>query len=804
MNIGDRLWLNADNSIPGWDEANHLTGSLRYLAEIFQFSGWEDFWRVSNKFPPLTYLLAVPFQLAFGKGSDQALMVNFIFSAVMLWATYSIGKRLFNQEVGRWGAAIALLMPRFVYYRLHFITDIALTSITVLCFTCMTHWYFAEKRREQWGWIVSFGCCLGLALMTKQTCMFFLFFPILWATGTSLWQKQWERILQLLVSALISVLFWGGWYRTNFIYLFSTYERANVTAAANEGDPALNTIQAWIYYWNDLPDAISWIWLLVPIVGICLHLAKRFPTRKTKYALPEKESLIWLAVYFVGSYFLFSALYNKDTRYIMPYLPIAGIFLGYGLTQWRGRWTVVRWLSLGTAITLSVSQLFPVPGFTAVVPPKHPIDPQEYPHQEIINNIILANPYTRSNVGVIPSLFWFNHNNINHYGALRNFQVFGRELGDRPDQVAQDAIGFDWLMTKTGNNANAKVPQLELAEQLPNNPDFSVRNTWSLPDGTELTLYQRQRSLVTVVPFDDEKRPVQLDLVEVLDEAIAGQPIPVTYHWSGNWPDLEQGKVLLSWSNGQQFWIHDHGLGFGMLRDDRLTVSEKGDRYGIIEQTAMLAPKTMPAGEYQLQAIYLDSRTGQTRSLPIRPVTVSLKAAAASTELSPLRLVELDWLSQERFISQQLAIGVEGFDPLFAHVARLNQYDPEQNYLQQVEETLGYRLSKVQGNNSPQIQNWYFAKTLAHALQEDSEGAIATLEELREIAPDNPFVHAYLAFIRLYQWQPRQAEKALQPALEIAPDVPELQAIDGVSALLQGKLFKAWSVVRDLQRQGII
>ena len=30
----------------------------------------------------------------------------------------------------------------------------------------------------------------------------------------------------------------------------------------------LNTLAAWTYYWQDLPSAVSWPLLVVPLVGI--------------------------------------------------------------------------------------------------------------------------------------------------------------------------------------------------------------------------------------------------------------------------------------------------------------------------------------------------------------------------------------------------------------------------------------------------------------------------------------------------------------------------------------------------------
>lgn len=617
--------------------------------------------------------------------------------------------------------------------------------------------------------------------------------------------KKWEKVLQLFIGGLVSIPIWWSWYSINFIYLFGTLEASNAIPASAEGDPPLNTLKAWIYYWQDLPQAVSWLLLIVPLVGYILHRLKRFPTRKTTYRLPEKDSLIWLGVYFIGSYFLFSALYNKDSRYIMPYLPIVGVFLGYGLSQWRGRWVAVRWLVLLGAIILNMGRLFPLPIVSDIFVQARYIETQRYPHAEVIQTVIESQPYLRSNIGVIPSLGPLNHNNMNYFGALRDFQVYGRELGNRWEQVEQDAEGFDWLMTKTGENGKAKEAQLELAELLPQNPDLFVQNQWNLPDESILKLYHRQIPLVTIAHFDQIIQPVQLDLVDLPTEAIAGQPVPVTYHWSGNWQDLKKGVVLLSWSNGEQFWIHDHGLAFGMLHEGQLSAAELGDRFGIVEKTAMLPPSDMPAGSYRLQAVYLDPATGETIPISVPTTPLTLQAAPTNAPpITPLQLVQLDWLSQLRAIAPQLSLGIPGLEPIFAHIERIHQYDPEQAYLDQVKASLDYRLSHSQITNTPQIKNWYYGKILAHVLQEDAPKVLATLEQLRDIEPENPIVHAYIAFIHIYQFQPKLAETALQPAVDLAPDSPEVQAIAGAAALLQGNLLKTWSTVKTLQAQGIL
>jgi cytochrome c-type biogenesis protein CcmH/NrfG len=56
----------------------------------------------------------------------------------------------------------------------------------------------------------------------------------------------------------------------------------------------------------------------------------------------------------------------------------------------------------------------------------------------------------------------------------------------------------------------------------------------------------------------------------------------------------------------------------------------------------------------------------------------------------------------------------------------------------------------------------------------------------------NPYAHAYLAFVYLYEWRGKDAQDALEPALALNPNIPEVKALSGVAALLQGNFVKAW------------
>jgi 4-amino-4-deoxy-L-arabinose transferase-like glycosyltransferase len=107
-------------------------------------------------------------------------------------------------------------------------------------------------------------------MMTKQTVLFFLQCRCC-GSSLHLWQRDWGRLAQLIGGLLLSVFIFGPWYRTNWIFFLSAEQNAIVVPAMIEGDPPLNTLAAWTYYWNDLPRAVSWPLLVVPLVGLLLY-----------------------------------------------------------------------------------------------------------------------------------------------------------------------------------------------------------------------------------------------------------------------------------------------------------------------------------------------------------------------------------------------------------------------------------------------------------------------------------------------------------------------------------------------------
>ncbi len=486
-------------------------------------------------------------------------------------------------------------------------------------------------------------------------------------------------------------------------------------------------------------------------------------------------------------------------------LPVSAIFLAYGLTLWPQRWgKTVRGITLSLAIILMILNLWPIGGvwgrrMAAFLSPggdriAHLGLP--FPHKQVIDEIIQTEPYLQSTLGVLPSTPDINQHNLNYYGALRDEQVYGRQVGTRLEHVGQDSLSLSWFVTKTGQQGMVKrinEAQVAIVREIEQGRQFQLHKRWLLPDNTVLNLYHRQTPYVEVSPQPEATEKVQLSQVIVSPKVPPNATIPIIYVWSGSWEQLHSGLVLLTWklqtpstTKGSSQWLHDHAIAMGTLHPGSLEKNQQKTGLQVLERMGMLPPKDIVPGIYRLEATYLNRETGETYAIAVPPVTVEIDPQAAQ-----LPAPELDLVSQLRQLALNLPEGIPGLEPVFDQVGRINQYDPIQDYTVVAEKTLSYRLQ-----TAPNNLDYAYALALATVLQQDAPTAIAALEHVTQLEPQNPNGYAYLAFIHLYALHPQAAEKAIQTAIKLNPDQSEFQALRGISALMQGNLIQAW---QDLQ-----
>ena len=794
--ICDRLWYALDNSVPAWDRADYLNGVLNY-AEALQtpqwFDGqwWRSFWLLSNKIPPLNYILTAPLVNWLGISEDVATLIMLFYSAVLLVSIYGLGASLFDVTTGLWAAGICQLIPGLYYHRLEFMLDYPLTTAVTFSFWLLTLYFFSKSRLNSWLFGIVWGISFGLAVLMKQTALFFLFLPLTYVFICFLLTRQWLRIIQLTSSLLIAITVAFPWYRTNWLLILTSGKRATVDSAIAEGDPALNTLGAWTYYGKVLPYLLSWHLLLIPLVGLLVYLLRKYIYRRSNsknLVYSHKLAWIWMGIFLLGGYFLSSLNINKDARYILPLLPVLSLVLAVGLLSWRNRWQKYLLLIIASlAIALMLLNIFPLGGsaVASLFNPRtqrYPYTGKPYPHSEVIAQITNTAPHLRTVLGVLPSTPEINQHNFSFYGKQNNARVSGRQVGVRQEEILQDSRSLDWFVTKTGEQGSIPESQPAIVQLIERGQDFKLHKSWQLPDNSQLKLYHRHRPSVEVNLANSNFFSLTVETPSV---APPGVPIPVTYKWTGNRNTLESGIVLLTWehqSNPDSFWIHDRAIGMGALNFSNST-REQG--FQVVERTATLPPADMQLGKYNLQAVYLNRYTGATHTLDLPSISISLDSQATATPAP-----ELDLVTQLRNTAPKMAENIQGLEPIFAQTARINQYDAQQDYLKQAELSLSYRLQH-QVSREQKI-DWLYAIALSQVLQQDVNGALESFNRITRLDSQNPYGYAYLAFVRLYDWQPQLAEVALHSATKINPNISEVRTLQGVTAVMQGKFIKAW------------
>ncbi len=795
--IADWVWLVNDQTPPAWDQGEHMARALHFWQVLQQpewlnSDWWTTLWRQSPGYrSPLVYLATVPIFNLLGRGFDQAVVVNTFFAGLLMALIYGLGRSLFDRTTGLWAAGLSLLIPMLYALRLDYLLDLGAVTMVTAAFASLTQWRKAQVHGK-WGWAIAAGLSFGLSILAKPTAILFLVVPLGWiALESLLTRPRWQHLAQWGLAAVVAWAICGPWIQTNWLTILTNSQNSNVRWVPPEVVPG-SAWSALSYYARMGPRLVTYALLIAgtvsSVLGSLLHRAKG-----GNLAFSAVNRLrwqwAWLGSFLLGSYGVLTLLQNKDARHIAPAVPVLVLVLTRGLTllpKPGGRW--LRWGLAGLMAGLMTAAVFP----GGPLPPSRLVRPlysgPRWPHQEVVASIATQAPYLRSTMAVLPNTAQVNPLTFDFYGVLQDFRVYSRELGFNPDVVSADAHALPWMLTKTGDQGPTTEAKLAIAALVEQSPEYSVVQTWPLPDGSTLSLHHQVQPPVTVTPSAQTANAVTLTAVTLPATAAPGQTIPITYELLGSWNDLRHGLLLLSWrpvaADGETGgWIHDHGIGLGQLLAEPGTVQDTAS-FTVVEHLGMLLPETLAPGNYSLKAEYLDRRTGVAQPLPAPETTLTVDLTTVS-----IAAPEPDLVGVLHHLSQGLASG--DLEPVFATVGRINQYDPIHDYLFQAELAMAHRLTQ-----DPDQLAWAYTQAMSQVLQQNDQGAIATLTQLTTTAPDNIYHWLYLAFVHLYAWQPHQADQALTQAAAINATLPELQVLQAAAALQQLNLWQTWQHLR--------
>jgi hypothetical protein len=139
------------------DEQHHLHVAWGWTAGLVQYRDYFD------NHAPLFHLLLAPFVALVGERSDILLWMRLpmlVPFAVILWATFVIARRLYDERVARWAVVLLALFPPFFLKSLEVRTDNLWTALWMLALVALV----LRKRPFVVG--VLLGAALAVSLKT--------------------------------------------------------------------------------------------------------------------------------------------------------------------------------------------------------------------------------------------------------------------------------------------------------------------------------------------------------------------------------------------------------------------------------------------------------------------------------------------------------------------------------------------------------------------------------------------------------------------------------------------------------------
>ncbi len=314
------LWLTSDTRPPTWDPFSHLLSSLKYthaIQDIFQNQvSFSDAIRlmihVDDFYPPFAPFIVSLFSLIVPLDPDIATWIlNLIFSGLLIIALYRLGSLLYSSEIGFYACLAITSFRYFSNQSRMFMLDLPLTAITTLgVYTLLKTEYFKFTKAS-----IFFGLASALAMLTKWIYLFFILVPLIYTLCKILRSdKRFIRIINFAISCFAWALLCLPWYLIHFTNLLTNFSKYGYHLGSREGDPQVLSFKSFTYYLSSLPSFTLIPWFILFLIGIIYYLRNQI-----------KKNPI-LALWFLGGYFIFTLMRNKDVRFIMALLPAVALF----------------------------------------------------------------------------------------------------------------------------------------------------------------------------------------------------------------------------------------------------------------------------------------------------------------------------------------------------------------------------------------------------------------------------------------------------------------------------------------------
>jgi 4-amino-4-deoxy-L-arabinose transferase-like glycosyltransferase len=487
--VSNTIWIFMDARPPFWDMAYHQTKAIQIYDAVRTsgISGILAIPHLTGFYPPLFHSVIALFYALFGKSSHAGLLANFPAIAILLYATYGLGKRLLPPLPAVASAVLASFFPFMIWLSRETLIDYWLAGLVTAAMVCLLRTGEFSKKFES----IQFGAICGLGLLTKWTFPVFLVLPALWTA-----RKNWKNaVLAAVTAAAVSSI----WYVPQWQEL-RTFFKINSAGGAAEGDPSRLSLQSIIFYFRALEGYQLFLPLFLLFIAGAVWLTRRF-----------SPAWIPIVLWLVGGWCGLLVFQNKDPRYTVPLLPAVALIIAFCFRNRQVWITALAVLLLFQHFLVSFGirrlpeRVVLLKGIEGPLSWDWNVYTQTYfqllgpPAREDWKiEPVLAQIATRSGapvrIGLVPSIPRFDAEAFEFYGALHKYPINVTRLW----YYTEDAVtGQDYILLSEGDQGHAAFYSRDLSrinQFIFDRPgQFQLVDRFTLPTGQNIRLY-RQKS----------------------------------------------------------------------------------------------------------------------------------------------------------------------------------------------------------------------------------------------------------------------------------------------------------------------
>jgi 4-amino-4-deoxy-L-arabinose transferase-like glycosyltransferase len=320
------LLYNLSYMSPQWDEVTNLNGGLFLLRGNFQqYLSWNAF------YPPMYDIFTAGFFAAGGVSLFMGRFVSVVFSLLSVYAVFEFAYRIYGAKTGLLASIMLAVMPGYVW-----LSRVAMIETTlVFFFTVSTLFFFLWLKEHKNKFLALTIVTFALGVATKYQTVIVAVIAVagLAILGRDYLKQKFRTVPRLAITVvavavpLILVFYWlytagllNQWlYAMNIGNPDKTLYSTGLDRFPAWFDPLPSWIRVSIFYFIEITEPytnvhpISLLLYAVGLVGLG-WLAVR---RKAE----DRYLLIWFAVVYI----FFTAIPNRQWRYLIPVFPVLAI-----------------------------------------------------------------------------------------------------------------------------------------------------------------------------------------------------------------------------------------------------------------------------------------------------------------------------------------------------------------------------------------------------------------------------------------------------------------------------------------------